>query len=109
MSRRFTVHNESFTCVHCGRLVPPASRTCRNHCPYCLYSVHLDKFPGDRAADCGGLMQPVAVTYHSKKGYQLIHRCLRCGVQRPNRALLDDGNQPDSLEAILALMAHGGA
>ncbi|WP_026961941.1 RNHCP domain-containing protein [Alicyclobacillus herbarius] len=108
MPKRFTVRNESFECAHCGRMVPPASRTCRNHCPYCLYSVHLDEFPGDRAADCGGLMQPIAVMHHSKKGYQLVHRCLKCGTERRNIALLDDPIEPDSLEKILSLMAHGG-
>jgi hypothetical protein len=52
-------------------------------------------------------MQPVAVSAHSKKGYQLVHRCLRCGVERRNVALLDDENAADSLEAILQLMARG--
>lgn len=33
----------------------------RNHCPNCLYSLHVDITPGDRAADCGGIMEPVAV------------------------------------------------
>ena len=32
-----------------------------NHCPNCLTSLHLDNEPGDRAADCGGQMEPVAV------------------------------------------------
>ena len=28
----------------------------RNHCPNCLHSLHLDNEPGDREADCGGIM-----------------------------------------------------
>jgi len=35
----------------------------RNHCPNCLWSRHLDDDrPGDRAAECGSLMEPIAVT-----------------------------------------------
>ena len=39
----------------------PAGTQHRNHCPNCLTSLHLDNEPGDRAADCGGQMEPVAV------------------------------------------------
>ena len=55
--------NESFTCKVCGRLVVPdgAGSDHRNHCPYCLSSQQLDIEPGDREADCGGTMEPVAV------------------------------------------------
>ena len=53
---------EAFTCRCCGRLVTPdgAASAHRNHCPNCLTSLHVDVEPGDRAADCGGLMEPVA-------------------------------------------------
>ena len=55
--------SDSFTCKVCGRLVTPqgAGSSHRNHCPNCLASLHLDVEPGDRAADCGGIMDPVAV------------------------------------------------
>lgn len=55
--------DEAFTCKHCGRLVVPegAGSDHRNHCPYCLCSVHLDNAPGDREADCGALMEPIGV------------------------------------------------
>ena len=54
---------DSFTCKVCGRLVTPqnAGSDHRNHCPNCLSSLHVDDEPGDRAADCGGIMEPVAV------------------------------------------------
>ena len=54
---------ETFTCRSCGWLVTPqgAGSQHRNHCPNCLCSVHLDIEPGDREADCGGLMEPIAV------------------------------------------------
>ena len=55
--------DESFACRNCGYPVVPAGAGSdhRNHCPNCLCSVHLDIEPGDRASDCGGLMEPVAV------------------------------------------------
>jgi DNA-directed RNA polymerase subunit RPC12/RpoP len=105
--RKFTDINESFLCAQCGAQVLPSRRSCRNHCPFCLYSMHLDINPGDRAADCGGLMEPVRVEYNSKKGYQIVHRCKRCGHEARNIAALDDPVQPDSLEAILQLMRRG--
>ena len=55
--------SDSFVCKQCGRLVVSAGAGSdhRNHCPNCLTSLHLDIEPGDRAADCGGLMEPIAV------------------------------------------------
>ena len=48
---------ESFTCKVCGRLVTPegAGSSHRNHCPYCLSSLHVDIEPGDRCRRCGEL------------------------------------------------------
>ena len=54
--------NETFVCKVCGKTVVPtgAGSDHRNHCPYCLSSQHLDNEPGDRAADCGGVMKPIS-------------------------------------------------
>ena len=54
---------DSFTCKVCGRPVVSAGAGSghRNHCPNCLSSLHLDIEPGDREADCGGIMDPVGV------------------------------------------------
>lgn len=108
MSRRFTDRNESFICVNCKAVVLPSSKSCRNHCPSCLHSVHLDVNPGDRSANCGGTMIPIAVDYNSKKGYQIVHECTICGHKQRNIAALDDELQPDSLEQLLRIMVHGG-
>ena len=53
---------DSFTCKACGRLVVSdgAGSGHRNHCPNCLSSLHLDNEPGDRASDCGSVMDAVA-------------------------------------------------
>jgi RNHCP domain len=104
VSAKFTHRNESFNCVHCGASVLPAEKSCRNHCPVCLHSVHLDNHPGDRLANCGGLLRPIHVEYHTKKGYQLVHQCQVCGHQTKNIVNLTDAHQPDSMDAVLALM-----
>jgi RNHCP domain len=56
-----------FKCVHCHGFVSLASGLSgvrnRNHCPYCLFSRHLDLHaPGDRLSACKALMQPVGLT-----------------------------------------------
>ena len=83
---------ESFTCRLCGRLVVSAGAGSghRNHCPNCLTSLHLDIEPGDRAADCGGLMEPVAVWVRKGGEWAIVHRCRRCGAMASNRAAADD-------------------
>ena len=55
--------HDSFTCKVCDRLCTPqnAGSDHRNHCPNCLSSLHVDIEPGDRASDCGGIMEPIAV------------------------------------------------
>lgn len=85
--------------------MPLTNGSYRNHCPACLYSKHVDADPGDRAAECGGLMRPVELTYRAGKGQVLVHRCERCGHRRPNRVAIDC-EQPDDLDALLRV-AHG--
>jgi hypothetical protein len=104
--KRFTVRaaNQGFVCAHCDFEVPPlANGSVRNHCPRCLYSLHLDENPGDRAASCGGLMAPVAVEYSGKKGWVIVHRCEHCGAMRRNKAALDDPDAPDDYARLIAL------
>jgi hypothetical protein len=104
--RRFTAQgtNQGFTCSYCGLEVPPlANGSYRNHCPRCLYSLHVDVFPGDRAAACGGLLEPVGVDYSGKKGWVIVHRCRSCGALRRNRAALDDAVMPDAYERLVDL------
>lgn len=62
----------------------------RNHCPNCLHSVHLDVDPGDRQADCGALMEPIAVWVRKGGEWALVHRCRLCGTLSSNRILADD-------------------
>lgn len=71
--------------------VLPSGGRQRNHCPYCLYSRHVDdRRPGDRASACGGSMAPVG-TFARPNGEQVIaHRCWDCGRERNNRVAADD-------------------
>ena len=95
MARRFQRRIEDFVCERCGRAVAGDGFT--NHCPACLWSKHVDRQPGDRAAGCGGLMAPVALESRAE-GYLLTHRCERCGHEKRNRS-----DPADDTAAILAL------
>lgn len=84
--------HDSFTCKVCGRLVVAggAGSDHRNHCPNCLCSLHVDVQPGDRQADCGGIMEPVGVWVRKSGEWAVIHRCRRCGHLSSNRVAADD-------------------
>ena len=83
--------NAGFACVNCGKKISPIEkRGIRNHCPFCLHSLHVDIMPGDRLSDCGGLMQPIFAKFHSQKGWQVIHKCVICDFSRPNMVSDDD-------------------
>ncbi len=89
-SRNFTKIDEEFICENCGRKVTKLGYTCRNHCPHCLYSKHVDKNPGDRLETCHGKLKPVSLEMDNKKGYIIIHKCEKCGNIRRNKAAKDD-------------------
>ncbi len=81
-----------FICKVCGREIIPqgAGTDHRNHCINCLCSLHVDDEPGDRASDCGGIMDPVAVWTRQNGEWAIIHRCRRCGKLSSNRVAADD-------------------
>lgn len=83
-----------FPCVHCGRLIPtltPGSGQ-RNHCPHCLWSVHVDIRPGDRSSLCRAPMEPIALWASEGDELRILHRCTGCGVVKPNRVAGDDSD-----------------
>jgi hypothetical protein len=96
--------NLGFRCVHCHREVPADNFYShvqnRNHCPYCLWSRHLDLYQaGDRLCACKGAMRPVALTTKQRrKKYahegsgelMLVHQCQDCGRVSLNRIAADD-------------------
>ncbi len=87
MSISFKKKTEDFKCENCGYEVKGSGYT--NHCPLCLYSKHVDIFPGDRLEECKGLMKPIGVD--KKDGeYILIHKCIKCGVEKRNKIAKED-------------------
>lgn len=87
--KNFKKLDEGFTCLNCGKKVEPLGYTSRNHCPYCLHSLHIDINPGDRANTCLGLLKPVGV--ETKKGeYVLVFKCEKCGATTRNKVANDD-------------------
>jgi len=101
MSRK--KENTKFICESCGQTVEPLSNgSYRNHCPYCLYSKHLDIKPGDRSSLCHGLMAPIGRRLHSKKGMQIAHQCEKCGHTIFNK-IAEDMYQSDSIDTLIQL------
>ena len=96
--------NRDFKCQHCGAFVSTsraqAGVSNRNHCPYCLWSRHLDLFEaGDRLAACKAPMRPVGLTMkNSRNKYariesselMLVHLCTDCECISINRIAADD-------------------
>jgi RNHCP domain len=95
MSSRFQRTRENFTCAHCGRMVRGNGYT--NHCPSCLWSRHVDVEPGDRAATCEGLMEPIAALVEGD-GTIVVQRCVECGRVWRNRCAANDNR-----DALLTL------
>lgn len=50
----------------------------------------MDEEPGDRAAECGGVMDPIGVWVRKNGEWAVIHRCRRCGKLSSNRSAADD-------------------
>jgi len=95
--------NVSFTCERCAHQIEKLSNgSYRNHCPVCLWSKHVDVKPGDRANGCKGLMAPVGLHNHKKKGWQIIHHCTACGHVGRNKIAIDTF-QPDDQNLIVRL------
>ena len=104
--KRFTKNDSGFVCAHCGRLVEPMGSSSRNHCPFCLWSLHVDINPGARANDCGGQMEPIRSEPDSRHGYVITHRCTKCGAIRRNKAAYGAKNGADSLKLLIELTAR---
>lgn len=83
---------DSFTCRNCGWPIVSngAGSNHRNHCPNCLCSLHVDETPGDRASNCGGIMEPIGVWVRSDGEWAIVHRCKHCGKLSSNRIAADD-------------------
>ena len=87
--KRFTMKDENFICENCGKDVKKLNYTARDHCPYCLYSKHVDIMPGDRENDCKGLLEPIKIEKF-KNTYKIIYKCQKCRELHKNIIANDD-------------------
>ncbi len=81
--------DEGFICAHCQKEVSPLQYTSRDHCPYCLYSKHVDINPGDRANKCHGLLKPIGIEKF-KDSYKVVYHCDKCAIIHKNVIATDD-------------------
>ncbi len=95
--KKFRRNIENFNCENCGLLIKGNGYT--NHCPHCLYSKHVDINPGDRAATCGGLMQPIGIKIEGDKQF-IYHKCVKCGFVKRNSKVTED-----NMEQVIAISA----
>ena len=90
--RQNTIETGSFICKNCGNTVIPivSGGSQRNHCPECLWSLHVDLSKGDRRCGCRAGMEPIGIWVKPSGEWALIHRCTKCGFIRTNRIAADD-------------------
>lgn len=81
--------DEEFICENCGKNVDKLGYTARDHCPFCLYSKHVDINPGDRQNNCKGLLKPVDIEKF-KDTYKIIYKCDKCDMEHKNIMSNDD-------------------
>ena len=86
--------DESFRCKSCGLDVSLGGAQVRDHCPSCLRGLHVDCTPGDRAADCGGILEPTKFELSGQAGVVIHYRCRRCKYEWRGRAHPDDAIPP---------------
>ncbi len=112
-AKRKTIHGNrrqtnaaegGFICQNCGAYVYTLASESgvqnRNHCPFCLWSRHLDHLQaGDRMSACKAVMQPIGLTVKPTRNkyaccamgeLMLIHQCSDCGKLSINRIAADD-------------------
>ena len=87
--KRFNMIDENFICENCNKNVPKLEYSARDHCPYCLYSKHVDINPGDRSNNCKGLLKPVGIEKY-KDTYKIIYKCEKCKQIHKNIMAKDD-------------------
>lgn len=101
--KRWQAVDREFRCANCKQMVFLTSvmgTVHRNHCPYCLHSLHVDTKPGNRASTCHARMEPVCLAckhngfdkYGNERGgdIMLVHSCTGCGTVNINRIAGDD-------------------
>ena len=96
MPKKFQRKIEDITCEHCSGKVKGNGYT--NHCHKCLWCKHVDINPGDRSADCKGMMEPIGVE-QKNSNFRLKHKCQKCGFERLNKI-----QKEDDMEEVLKIL-----
>ena len=87
--KKFNTLDAEFICEFCNKKVNKRIDTSRDHCPYCLYSKHVDINPGDRLNTCLGLLKPIGIEKY-KNTYKILYRCQKCNQNHKNIMARDD-------------------
>jgi len=87
--KKFKMIDEKFICENCGYEVDKLNYTARDHCPFCLFSKHVDINPGDRLNECHGLMEPIGIEKY-KNTYKIVYKCSKCHENHKNVMASDD-------------------
>jgi hypothetical protein len=95
-TKKFQRRIEDFVCEKCGAEVKGNGYT--DHCCVCLWGKHVDVNPGDRVADCGGMMEPKWAEVKSEK-YLLYYVCEECKHKFRVKSLPED-----NFEVIMKLI-----
>lgn len=99
--RNFVRRRENFVCEHCGTEVTGDGYT--DHCPQCLWGKHVDdQIPGDRAAECRALMEPMETSYE-KGEFRIFYRCTGC-----KHTFTVWANKDDNRELLVQLTSVSG-
>ena len=99
-TKKFKMLDEKFTCLVCGKEVPPLNYTARDHCPFCLCSIHIDNNPGDRLNSCLGILKPINIEKGKQDTFKIVYKCNKCGEIKRNKMANDD-----NYDIILQIMA----
>lgn len=101
IEKKFKMIDEEFICTNCNKKVEPLKYTARDHCPYCLYSKHLDINPGDRKNTCHGDLIPISIEKF-KDTFKIIYKCNKCNQIKKNIMAKDD-----NIDIIIKLSTNG--
>ena len=98
---KFTMKDEKFICRVCKKDVDKLNYTARDHCPYCLHSIHIDINPGDRMCNCLGTLEPIAIENFKKGKYKIVYKCDKCGMIKKNVMANDD-----NMDLVIEIMTN---
>lgn len=87
--KKFVKLDEEFICENCNKEVKELGYSSRDHCPFCLYSKHVDILPGDRLNSCKGLLEPTGIEKF-KNTFKIIYKCQKCKQEHKNIIAIDD-------------------